>query len=155
MKTMGWKTPRTKSILQLPGLLMFSVFLAGCNTGTNPVQTRWEADLEPVPPAIVGGQVAAVTQFGRTHASIQITHGEPGSTYAWRLNAGTCASVGETQGGEAAYPILTAGESGSASADAVLSAVFRPDQVLVARVILQSEGNQETVVACGALQEMG
>lgn len=155
MERTGWKMLRTRSLSQLPGLLVFSAWLAGCDTGTNPVQTRWEADLQPVPPAIVGGQVAAVTQFGRTQASIHITHGEPGSAYAWTINAGTCGSVGETQGGDAAYPVLTAGESGSASADAVLAAVFRPDQAFVARVILQGEGTQETVVACGALQERG
>jgi len=102
----------------------------------------------------VGGQVAAVTQFGRTEASIHITDAEADHTYSWRIDAGTCVSQGETQGGVATYPLLTPGASGSAASDAVLATVFRPDGEFAARVILQGDAGAETVVACGALQEM-
>jgi hypothetical protein len=99
--------------------------------------------------------VAAVTQFGRTEASIHITDAEPDSTYSWRIDAGTCDASGKTQGGVATYPLLTPGASGSAATDAVLAAVFRPDHDFAARVILQGPGGAETVVACGVLEEMG
>lgn len=116
---------------------------------------KWEGDLVPVLPATVGGQVAAVSQFGRTEASIQITDAEPNRTYSWRIDSGTCQGTGTVQGGPAAYPPLTAGGSGTGSANAVLAGVFKPNQQFAARVLRADGAGAGEVVACGDLQETG
>jgi hypothetical protein len=136
-------------------LLLCLPILAACGSSTEPVLTIWEGDLEPVLPATVGGMVAAVSQFGRTEASIQITDAEAGHTYFWRIDSGTCQGAGETQGGVAAYPPLTPGQAGMASTDAVLSTVFKPDRDFAARVYLSGGGGGEQVVACGPLRQTG
>lgn len=138
-----------------PGrIVLFLPLLVACSSSTETLLTIWEGDLEPVPPATVGGIVAAVTQFGRTEASVHITDAEPESSYIWRIASGTCQGAGETQGGAAAYPPLTAGPSGSASAEAVLSAEFRPNRDYAAWVLV-AEGGGEQAVACGPLRQEG
>jgi hypothetical protein len=138
------------------GWILFSLsFLTACGSSTEPVLTIWEGDLEPVPPATVGGLVAAVSQFGRTEASIRVTDAEPGETYLWRIDSGTCQEAGETQGGVAAYPPLTPGQSGTASTDAVLASVFRADRDFAARVFLAGGAGEDRVVACGPLRQTG
>ncbi len=122
--------------------------LVSCSSSTGPLLTRWEGNLLPVFPSTVGGRVAAVTQFGRTEASIQIQEAEPEVTYGWRIDSGTCQEQGDLQGGTASYAPLTPGAGGTATADAVLAEVFRAKDTFAARVFLKESGE---VVACGVL----
>ncbi len=142
-------TPRTRLLFAVVGLCLP---ILGCGSATEPVLTTWEGELSPRPPGFIEGQVAAVTQFGRTQASIQIRNGNPDVVYTWRINAGTCDQEGLIQGGLASYQPLTPGEGGTAEANAVLDAVFRPGDQFAARV-LRPDGGSETVVACGTLEQ--
>lgn len=132
--------------------MLAASLLSGCSSSTAPVITTWEGDLAPEFPSVLGGRVAAVTQFGRTQISIQIEEGEPGVTYGWKVNAGTCQTEGEIQGGTASYPPLAPGPSGTASGETTVAEVFRSGDSYAARVY-RSTGNGEVVVACGALRQ--
>jgi hypothetical protein len=127
--------------------------LAVCSSPTDDGLVAWEADLAPVAPSSVNGSAAAVTQFGRTQASIQIRQAEPDVTYGWRIETGTCQAPGDVQGGAAAYAPLVASEAGQATADAGISIEFRSGSSFAVRVFLPLEGGGETIVACGALVE--
>jgi len=132
--------------------LVAATLLSGCSSSTAPVITTWEGDLAPEPPAVLGGRVAAVTQFGRTQISIRIEEGEPGVTYGWRVNAGTCEAEGEIQGGVASYPLLSPGETGTASGETTVAEIFRSGDSYAARVY-RSTGTGELVEVCGPLHE--
>ncbi len=128
--------------------------MSGCSSVTQPLFTRWEGNLEPVFPSAVSGQAAAVSQFDRTQASIQIERGEVGVTYRWHIESGDCQGNGQIQGGVAVYPQLVPNEAGTAGGEATLSTVFEPASVLAARVFRVLEGGLEQVVACADLREL-
>lgn len=125
--------------------------LTSCSSGLEPA-LLWEATLDPVLPSPVSGTVAAVTDAGRTQIGIQIREAEPGVTYRWRVDTGTCEAAGQLQGGLASYPSLVPGSSGTASAEAIISAVFSSGSSYAARVAREENGG-EVVVACGVLEE--
>lgn len=158
-RRLSYRFPMTRSFINLRrshvplGILVPALFFAalgGCESSTAPVITTWEGTLAPRPPHFMSGRVAAVTQFGRTIVSIQVEEGEPGVTYGWRLNAGTCQQEGEIQGGTASYPPLNPGETGTASGETTLAEVFRDGDTYAARVFLSTGGSEE-MVACGEL----
>ena len=121
---------------------------ATCSSSTGPIFTQWEGTLIPIPPATVGGRAAAVTQFGRTEISVQINEAEPGVSYGWRVEKGSCQNPGIIQGGDATYPGLTPGAGGTATANAVISAIFPATGAFAVRVFLEAS---EKVVSCGDL----
>lgn len=137
------------------GALIPALLVAGCTSGTEPSATLWEATLAPVPPANVTGSAAAVAQFGRTLASVEIRLAEPGVTYGWRVEAGTCQAPGQIQGGSAIYPPLIADQTGVAPADAVVPGVLKSGSLYVVRVLREPGGPGEQAVACGELVETG
>ncbi len=100
---------------------------------------------------MVAGTAGAVTQSGRTEATIQIRKATAGETYDWRIDSGTCSDAGQIQGGTALYPPLTADGSGTASADAGLPGVLDPGSHYAVRVFRTGSGGGE-VAACGELQ---
>jgi len=132
--------------------LAVTVFLVACSSSVEPILTRWEGELAPVPPGDIFGQFAAVSQFGRTQVSIAIQGMETGASYGWRIDSGNCHEDGTMQGGPTLYPPLVLGEDASASADAVLPTVFRAENAYAARVFLSGEGGGEQITACGNLR---
>ena len=135
------------------GVLAVLFLVVGCESSIEPTLTTWEGNLAPVFPSTVAGQVAAVSQFGRTQASIQIMEADPEVTYGWRINSGTCEQEGLIRGGVAAYEPLYPGDLGSDEASAVLGVVFRDGETLAARVYRPDGDSGETVVACGELEQ--
>ena len=135
------------------GFLLLAPFLSTCSDSTGPIFTFWEGTLEPVRHNVVGGQVVAVTQHGRTDVGISLEDGDPGTTYGWRVDSGTCDQDGTIQGGPASYPLLLPGPEGSASAEAIISALFKPGKQFSGRVFLSGEGASGEVVACGEMEE--
>jgi len=148
MSLLSRNTAAVRSLLGTSLAILLGGPGVSCSSSTGPLLTRWEAHLLPVFPATVEGQAAAVTQFGRTEASVQIGEAEPETEYGWRINAGTCEEEGEMQGGLASYPPMTPGPGGTATSDAVLAEVFRAKDSFAVRVFLQESG---TVVSCGEL----
>ncbi|MFV2007668.1 MAG: hypothetical protein ACC667_09485 [Longimicrobiales bacterium] len=154
MKTPGIRRHRP-GLLQVIPFLTLIPLLSGCSSLTEPLFTRWAGDLEPILPSAVSGQVAAISQFGSTQASIQIERGEAGVSYRWHIESGDCQGNGQIQGGVAVYPQLVPNEVGTAGSEATLSAVFESNSVFVARVFRSLEGGSEKVVACADLREVG
>jgi len=151
IKTRRYERPksfRTGSSLYLAA----SLFVAACSDGTSPVFTLWEGTLQPIPPSTIEGSTAAVSQFGRTEASIEIRQAEAGVTYGWRIDSGDCQAPGEVQAGLAVYPPLTADEAGTASEEAVIGVVFQSNSRIAARVYRSLEGGGEEILACGEYQ---
>jgi hypothetical protein len=135
------------------GLLLLAPLLSTCSDSSAPIFTFWEGPLEPVRSSFLSGRVVAVTQHGRTDAGITIQDGDPGTTYGWRIDSGTCDQQGAIQGGTAVYPPLLPSQGGSASAETTISALFRSGKQFSARVFLSGEGGSDEVVACGDLEE--
>lgn len=129
-----------------------TVFLAACSSSVEPLLTRWEGELAPVSPGNVFGQVAAVSQFGRTQVSILIQVVETGASFGWRIDSGSCQEAGTIQGGPGQYPPLAPGEDSTAGAEAVLASVFREENHYAARVFRITENGGEQIVACGNLR---
>lgn len=131
-------------------LLLACAALVGCVGGVSNDQTAWQAELVG-PPTGVGGSIAALSQPGRTHASVGIQRGMPGQRYAWRLEQGSCQTPGTIVGAAAVYPTMTAGEDGSAAAEAYLSRTLGSGPY-TGRVLLVSADGSQSSVACGVLQ---
>jgi len=139
---------------QVPLRILFLVgaplFLGSCSSATAPVLTTWEGALVPELPHVVTGRIAAVTQFGRTSASVQLEEGDPDLTYGWRINEGSCQAEGDLQGGPASYPPLNPSDFGTASGETTIAEVFREGDAYAVRVFLAAGGGEE-IVACGEL----
>ena len=144
--------PRANRPGRRAGRILAWVFLlAACSSPTTVRVTKWEGTLVPDPPSTVTGQVAAVSQFGRTEISLQLEDGERGTIYAWRVDSGDCEGNGLIQGGVAQYPPVVPAEGGTGSAHTAIAGMFDPDGEYAARVFLPGEGGSEQVLACGEL----
>lgn len=140
---------RTTAAIALPAL----VLAGGCRVlGSVDVSVvAWEAELVPTASAPTGS-AAALSQSGRTQASIQISGGAAGErTYGWRIRAGRCASPGQVIGGAAAYPEMAHAPPATTTADAILSDPMPGGRAYHA-VLIRLEDDAE--VACGDLQRV-
>lgn len=138
---------------------LFPLFLAvtatgGCNGvlgGVDVSIVAWEGELISSTSA-PSGRAAALSQSGRTDASIQISGGpDDDGLYSWRIRTGSCASPGSLIGGLAQYPDLALEGGGSVSANAVLTdgmPAGRNYHVVLIR------GADDAEVACGQLQRV-
>lgn len=107
----------------------------------------WEGDLVAIAGDAPGGSVAALSQNGRTIASIRITDGPMGEhVFDWRIRAGSCASPGSPLGGAATYPAIEHSAPGNSSAETVLGDTM-PDSRSYHAVLIRSADGTE--VACG------
>jgi len=122
---------------------------AGCSSSTDPGNVAWEATLAPVAGSGITGTAGAVTQAGRTAATIQIRKAMAGETYGWRIDSGGCDGSGSIQGGSALYPELTPDGSGTASADAGIPGTLDRGTSYAVRVFVAGAAD---IVACGDLQ---
>ena len=137
------------------GRILAWVFLvAACGGPTEPRLTKWEGSLVPVPPSTITGQLAAVSQFGRTEISLLLEDAEVGTPHGWRVDSGDCQQYGSIQGGPAQYPPLMPAEGGTGSAHTAIAGMFDPDGEYAARVFLPGEGTAEEVLACGELHPL-
>ena len=153
MKTLTFELRHRGLFRRFLGLLVLALFLSTCSDSTTPLLTFWEGALDPVGPNVLGGRVVAVTQHGRTNVGISIRDGDPETTYGWRMSSGTCDQEGAILSGPAAYPPLLTGQGGSATAEAVISTLFKPGLQFSARVFRSEDGDPEEVVACGDLEQ--
>ena len=130
---------------------VFGVLAApACSDAILPQLTTWEGSIEPMRPGAPRGSLAALSQAGRTNTSLQLTLGQAGTTYAWRIQSGSCTEPGETVGGRAAYPTMVPGPDGSATDDTSLSRELSPDGTYAGWIYVVS-GEEETAVSCGDL----
>lgn len=112
----------------------------------------WEGELVPVAGEAPHGTVAALTQNGRTFASIQVTDGPMGEhVFDWRIRAGSCAEPGAVLGGAATYPPIEHSAPGTTTSEAVFGDTM-PDTRSYHAVLSRSEDGAE--LACADLQRV-
>lgn len=147
------KPDRTAEIRRLSRPITgFAIALlaAGCGDATGPLVTTWQATFSATLAQPLSGRAAALTQAGRTQATISIENADPDTEYDWRINRGSCGAPGALLGGTASYPPLLTGTGGSASAEAALSELFQPGDTFVVRV-LTAAGSE---VSCATLVQI-
>jgi hypothetical protein len=128
---------------------------AGCSDITYQAPTAWSADVLPVGPVgqAVDGNSAAASQGRRTTEVGISIDGQPGTTYSWRVNLGTCASPGPLLGGQGAYPDFTAEADGEGEVTRTfVSALMESGEDYHVTVLLGAEGT--TIVGCGNYNEL-
>lgn len=134
--------------------LSLAVLVAGgCRVlgGVDLSVDAWEGDLI-ASTGMLTGSAAALSQAGRTNASIQINGGpEDAGLYGWRIRTGSCSSPGALIGGLAQYPDLDVEAGGAASADAVLNEAMPGGRNYHVVIIRAADGAE---VACGQLQRV-
>ena len=128
---------------------------SACSEVTAPEITLWEGSLSPEAPATVAGTTAAVSQFGRTLASVRIRQATEGVDYRWGIFTGTCAAPGTLQGGTALYPLLTPDAAMTAEGETSLPGQLSAGGQYVVQVLEIGEGGSEARAACGTLLETG
>ena len=138
------------SILCLPALFLG---FAACSTSTEVGYSFWEGTLVPLGDHMETGLAAAVTQFGRTEASVEIRQAEADALYGWYLQNGTCDMGGNILGGVASYPLVQTDEAGTGNMSALVSTRLRPGSAYAVRVYRPLDSGEEMPVACGNLQE--
>lgn len=134
------------------GLLVLAAVGAACvDLGTEaPSVTIWETELRAeLGYPDISGQAAAVSGPSVTEAGIGIQGAEPGAVHAWGVRLGSCASPGAQIGPDGGYPELEVGETGSASAEALLAPTFSLESAYHVEVRVSSSDRSR--VACGDL----
>jgi hypothetical protein len=144
--------PRHLRVAFLLGVPVMAWGLASCSPTVLPLTTLWSADVRPSSPGAGGirGTLGVVAEPDRTTASMQLTGGEPGVTYLWRMSVGDCTSEGALLGGHAVYQVLVPADNGIANGDAAFSEHLEAEGSYAAR-ILQDAGNGEVTLGCGEL----
>ena len=135
------------------GSLTLFLGFAACSTSTEVNYSFWEGTLVPLGDNMETGLAAAVTQFGRTEASIELRQGEAEALYGWYLQAGTCEMEGTILGGIASYPLVQADEAGTGNRSALLSTRLQPGSAYAVTVYRALDTGEDMPVACGNLQE--
>lgn len=137
--------------------------LAGCAGGAEPGDVDdvdsgihdWSAQLTAQSGSEIRGsanvQTVVVEGFaGTTAAAITIAGATSGARHPWHVHSGTCGSGGAIMGDAGAYPVLTVGAGGNASASANL-AVGLDDDASYHVNVHRSPSELGTIVACGNL----
>lgn len=134
-----------------------AVALGACASSGEPdvMITRSIADsrgeLSEVDDSGVVGAAAARTGWGQTGVSVAIAGAEDGAQHPWHVHSGTCGSGGPIVGSATAYPVLSVGGNGRATAQATLALELMPAESYYVN-IHQSPTDLGTIVACGALR---
>lgn len=145
-------------VLALAGVV---VALAACTASmdnggldVDPVTDRigdWRGDLESQAGTQVLGRVAAQSALTSTGVSVTISGAAAGARHPWHIHQGTCGSNGPIVGNPSAYPVLSPGSDGIASASANLNVGLSEDARYYVN-IHRSPGDLGTIVACGPLR---
>lgn len=141
-------------------LLTGLIALTGCAVSTNggidvdPVTDLigdWRADLDSRNDSGIRGAVAARSAVASTGVSVTISGANSGARHPWHIHRGTCGSGGDIVGDPAAYPVLSVGANGVASASADLAVGLHEDRQYYVN-IHRSAQDLGTIVACGPLR---
>lgn len=136
------------------------VSLAACTVSTNggvdvdPVTDRigdWSGTLAPQANSRIVGAVEARSAVATSGVSVTISGATPGARHPWHIHRGTCGSNGAIVGDAGAYPVLTVGSDGVASASANLAVHLDEDGSYYVK-IHRSPQDLGTIVACGSLR---
>jgi hypothetical protein len=101
----------------------------------------------------VSGTATARDMDGATHASVSISGGRSGGTHPWHIHEGRCGDANAPIVGSAsAYPPLSVGGGGTATAQAHVSVELNEAKNYIVNVHA-SPTNMGTIVACGDLND--
>lgn len=137
---------------------LFCTLTAAClGDATYQPPTAYRARLLAVGGSEVAGTVDAVSQ-GRneTQAGLNV-QAEPGATYAWQINEGTCDSPGPMLGGRGAYPDFT-----TTNASATNPGRGRVDETFIIGLMNREDdyhavimnAARTTILACGNFERL-
>jgi hypothetical protein len=100
------------------------------------------------------GYSSSSTGMGSDSASASISiSGAKAGEYPWHIHSGRCGQEGPAVGGDAPYPILKVGSTGSATAQATVA--FKPAPGTDYSVNVHKSKTDKTVISCGGLQQPG
>jgi hypothetical protein len=109
----------------------------------------WETSLSSTAGSTVRGSSKAQSVGVGTGVTISIEGAAASAQHPWHVHTGTCATGGGIVGDASAYPVLTAGVGGAASANASIGVALREDQRY--HVNVHRSPTDLTVIACGDL----
>lgn len=152
--------PDGKTIL--PGLTaaLALLLIGGCSLDVQaPESTLWEGELEPTgeEPAL-RGSVAAVSRETNTEVGVDVTGGDIGDRWVWRLREGSCDAPGEIVGSRDDYPVLVAEDRSepdqpAATAGAVAQTLLSRtlDPATDYHAMVATEDAPDVPLTCGSL----
>jgi hypothetical protein len=113
---------------------------------------KWSAKLAPQGGTNIAG--TATVEPGKdassTHATVNLTGGDPGATYPWHVHSGKCGENGPVVGQASAYTPITVSKSGSGKVDLTLPFTI-PSSGSYYVNIHKSASDMGTIVSCGDL----
>jgi hypothetical protein len=109
----------------------------------------WETSLSATAGSNVRGTAKAQSVGVGTGVSISIEGAAASAQHPWHVHTGTCATGGGIVGSANAYPVLTAGMGGAASANASIGVALREDERY--HVNVHRSPTDLTVISCGDL----
>ena len=113
----------------------------------------WHATLAPVGGSGVSGTASARDMDDATHARIDIRGGQSGGVHPWHIHQGQCGDANAPVVGPAsAYPPLTVGSGGTASAQAHVPVELNEATNYIVNVHA-SASDMGTIIACGDLND--
>lgn len=109
----------------------------------------WETSLSSTAGSAVRGSAKAQSVGVGTGVNISIEGAAASAQHPWHVHTGTCASGGGIVGSATAYPVLTAGVGGTASANTSIGVALRENERY--HVNVHRSTTDLTVIACGNL----
>lgn len=113
---------------------------------------KWTAKLAPQDTYKVAG--TATVEPGKdassTHATVELTGGDPGAVYPWHVHSGKCGDNGPVVGTASAYTPIKISKSGTGKVDVALPFAI-PDNGAYYINIHHSASDMKTIVSCGDL----
>ena len=113
------------------------------------VPEAWSGILSSVGASGVTGNASGTTANDMSHVTINVSGAQAGATLPWHVHEGKCGDAGPPIVGDAsAYPALTVGADGKATATAHISVKLNEAKNYIVNVHA-SPANLGTIVACG------
>lgn len=144
-------------------LIACAAVLAGCVTAKVERDSQimqdpmWEATLDPVGPNNVRGTVMVLPLGGdrrgtasTARVTLSIVNAQPGSSHAWHIHRGLCASDGPIVGPAAGYTRVPIGSDGAGQLIVDMPVVLNRDTPYFVHV---HDADAMSIEACGALRQ--
>ena len=122
---------------------------ADIDVGRPGANEGWSGTLHPVGGSGVSGTARGMSGHDMTMVTVSVTGAHPGARLPWHVHEGQCGQGSPPVVGPAsAYPVLTVGADGSATAQAHLNMDLNEAKSYIVNVHA-SPTNLGTIVSCG------
>jgi hypothetical protein len=112
----------------------------------------WSGSLTARGGSAITGSFKALVAEGKTNVSVNLANAMAGQQLPWHVHEGTCDNDMGIVGSASAYPLITVGNDGTASVNAVLGVSLDEAKDYFVNVHA-SPTNLQTIVACGDLDD--